>query len=115
LTGLVAADVGAIAELRQCLRALGAQHAHELVNTRGGDTPLSQFATFTEEQESPLIWRRDRVPTLTVRADLTAARFPCALRAAVLFAYDRSGVVAVWSKAAGRPLADQLQRPPGTF
>jgi multidrug efflux pump len=35
----------------------------------GGQTvPLSQFASFAYEQEFPLIWRRDRVPTLTVQA-----------------------------------------------
>ncbi|MCA1506246.1 efflux RND transporter permease subunit [Bradyrhizobium sp. NBAIM02] len=35
----------------------------------GGQTvPLSQFATFEYGQEFPLIWRRDRMPTLTVRA-----------------------------------------------
>jgi multidrug efflux pump subunit AcrB len=39
----------------------------------GGRTvPLSQLAVFEYEQEYPLIWRRDRVPTLTVRADVTA-------------------------------------------
>ena len=32
--------------------------------------PLSQFATVIEEQEFPLVWRRDRLPTLTVRADV---------------------------------------------
>ena len=37
---------------------------------------LSQFATFTEEQESPLVWRRDRVPTLTVLADVNAGVLP---------------------------------------
>ena len=31
---------------------------------------LQQFATFSEEQEYPLVWRRDRVPTLTVRSDV---------------------------------------------
>jgi multidrug efflux pump subunit AcrB len=36
----------------------------------GRMVPLSQFARFTEEQESPLVWRRDRVPTLTVRSDV---------------------------------------------
>ena len=35
----------------------------------GGTTPLGQIATFEFQQESPLIWRRDRVPTLTVQAD----------------------------------------------
>ena len=37
----------------------------------GRMVPLSQFATFTEEQEYPLIWRRDRLPTLTVGADVS--------------------------------------------
>jgi multidrug efflux pump len=36
----------------------------------GRMVPLSQFARFAEEQEFPLVWRRDRVPTLTVRADV---------------------------------------------
>ena len=43
----------------------------------GGRTvPLSQFASFEYEQEYPLIWRRDRVPTLTVQADVTAGTLP---------------------------------------
>jgi multidrug efflux pump len=32
--------------------------------------PLAQFATVEYEQEFPLIWRRDGVPTLTVQADV---------------------------------------------
>ena len=42
----------------------------------GRMVPLSQFARFTEEQEFPLVWRRDRVPTLTVRADVTQGVLP---------------------------------------
>jgi multidrug efflux pump subunit AcrB len=43
----------------------------------GGRTvPLSQFATFEYEQEYPLIWRRDRVPTLTVQADVIRGALP---------------------------------------
>nr|WP_256448119.1 efflux RND transporter permease subunit [Lysobacter sp. MMG2] len=42
----------------------------------GRTVPLRQFATFTEEQEFPLVWRRDRVPTLTVRADVTRDVLP---------------------------------------
>jgi multidrug efflux pump len=43
----------------------------------GGRTvPLSQFAAFEYEQEYPLIWRRDRVPTLTVQADVIAGALP---------------------------------------
>ncbi|MGE5389349.1 MAG: efflux RND transporter permease subunit, partial [Hyphomicrobiales bacterium] len=35
----------------------------------GSVAPLSQVATFQFAQEDPLIWRRDRTPTLTVQAD----------------------------------------------
>ena len=42
----------------------------------GRMVPLSQFATFSEEQELPLVWRRDRVPTLTVRADVIHGVLP---------------------------------------
>ena len=35
----------------------------------GGVAPLSQIATFEFGLERPLIWRRDRMPTLTVQAD----------------------------------------------
>lgn len=42
----------------------------------GRMVPLSQFSTFEEEQEFPLVWRRDRVPTLTVRADVVHGVLP---------------------------------------
>ena len=42
----------------------------------GRTVPLSQFATFDSEQEYPLVWRRDRVPNLTVQADLTPGTLP---------------------------------------
>ncbi|HET7836158.1 MAG TPA: efflux RND transporter permease subunit, partial [Variovorax sp.] len=42
----------------------------------GRMVPLNQFATFSEEQESPLVWRRNRVPTLTVRADVVRGALP---------------------------------------
>ena len=41
----------------------------------GRTVPLGQFATFEFEQEFPLIWRRDRVPTLTVQADVAPGGF----------------------------------------
>jgi multidrug efflux pump subunit AcrB len=37
---------------------------------------LGQFATFAYGQEHPLVWRRDRVPTLTVRADVASGVLP---------------------------------------
>jgi multidrug efflux pump len=43
----------------------------------GGRTvPLSQIATFDFDQEYPLIWGRDRVPTLTVQADVRGDATP---------------------------------------
>jgi multidrug efflux pump subunit AcrB len=43
----------------------------------GGRTvALGQFVTFDYGQEYPLIWRRDRVPTLTVLADVNAGILP---------------------------------------
>ncbi|HEY2533905.1 MAG TPA: efflux RND transporter permease subunit [Xanthobacteraceae bacterium] len=42
----------------------------------GRTVPLSQFATFEYEQEYPVIWRRDRVPTLTVQADVARGTLP---------------------------------------
>jgi len=42
----------------------------------GRTVPLNQFATFEFEQDYPLIWRRDRVPTLTVQADIVPGTLP---------------------------------------
>ena len=42
----------------------------------GRTVPLSQFATFRYDQEQPLVWRRDRVPTLTVQADVRPGILP---------------------------------------
>jgi len=50
----------------------------------GGRTvALSQFATFLFEQEQPLLWRRDRLPTLTVLADVVNGDTPEAAVAAL--------------------------------
>jgi multidrug efflux pump len=42
----------------------------------GRTVPLSQIATFDFDQEYPLVWRRDRTPTLTVQADVAATATP---------------------------------------
>jgi len=43
----------------------------------GGRTaPLSQFATFEYAQDQPVVWRRDRLPTLTVQANVAADALP---------------------------------------
>lgn len=42
----------------------------------GRTVALSQFASLEYVQTSPLIWRRDRVPTLTVQADVAPGVLP---------------------------------------
>jgi multidrug efflux pump subunit AcrB len=42
----------------------------------GQTVPLSQFASFEYDQEFPLIWRRDRIPTLTVQAAIIGDKLP---------------------------------------
>jgi multidrug efflux pump subunit AcrB len=42
----------------------------------GRTVALSQFATIEFDQELPLVWRRNRVPTLTVRADVNRGGLP---------------------------------------
>ena len=42
----------------------------------GRTVPLSQFASFEYDQEQPLVWRRDRIPTLTVQADVAPGMLP---------------------------------------
>jgi multidrug efflux pump subunit AcrB len=50
----------------------------------GGRTvPLTQFASFEYGQEYPLIWRRNRLPTLTVRADVRPGVLPASVVAGV--------------------------------
>jgi len=47
------------------------------VPLRNGRTiPLNQFATLEYGQSYPLVWRRDRVPTLTVQADVAPSVLP---------------------------------------
>jgi multidrug efflux pump subunit AcrB len=42
----------------------------------GRSVPLNQLATFEYTQEYPLVWRRDRVPMLTVQADVAPGVLP---------------------------------------
>jgi len=64
-------------------RAIGEQRVSlaklqtlEIPLPSGRSVPLNQVATFGFEQEQPLVWRRDRVPTLTVQADVVEGRSP---------------------------------------
>ncbi len=51
----------------------------QVATPSGRMVPLKQFATIVEEQEFPLVWRRDRLPTLTVRADVNPGVLPDAV------------------------------------
>jgi multidrug efflux pump subunit AcrB len=42
----------------------------------GRSVPLNQIASFDYGQEYPLVWRRDRVPVLTVQADVAPGVLP---------------------------------------
>ena len=42
----------------------------------GRTVPLGTFATFEYAQAAPVVWRRDRVPTLTVQADVGPGVLP---------------------------------------
>jgi multidrug efflux pump subunit AcrB len=45
----------------------------------GRSAPLAQMASFDYAQEPPLVWRRNRVPTLTVQADVSGGVLPATM------------------------------------
>ncbi len=49
----------------------------------GRSVPVSQFVSFSYGLDAPLIWRRDRVPNLTVAADVTPGVLPDAVVSAL--------------------------------
>jgi multidrug efflux pump subunit AcrB len=55
----------------------------------GRTVPLTQLASFEYEQEYPLVWRRDRVPTLTVLADVAPGTLPETVISAVQPSIDQ--------------------------
>jgi multidrug efflux pump subunit AcrB len=70
LVNVVARAIGAERGEVDTLRALA------VPTPSGRMVPIGQFATFEYEQEYPLIWRRNREPTLTVRADVARGVLP---------------------------------------
>ena len=50
---------------------------------------MRQIATFEYSQEYPIIWRRDRVPNLTVQADVAPGMLPATAADAVRPSIDR--------------------------
>jgi len=51
--------------------------------------PLRQIASFEYDQEYPIVWRRDRVPTLTVQADVMPGVLPATAVQAAQPAIDK--------------------------
>lgn len=65
------------AEERQSPELLGSL---QIPSSRTGESiPLLAFATIRYEQEQPLVWRRDRLPTITLKANIVANLQPDAL------------------------------------
>jgi len=73
--GIYLVDVVARANNEQRV-SLSTLRALQLPLPNGRTVPLSQVATFEFDQEYPLIWRRQRLPTLTVQADVQAGATP---------------------------------------
>jgi multidrug efflux pump len=55
----------------------------------GNVVPLRQIASFEYTQEYPIVWRRDRIPTLTVQADVVPGLLPATAVKAVQPSIDR--------------------------
>ena len=73
--GIYAIDVIARATDEQRL-SLNTLRTLQIPLPNGRTVPLSQIATFDFDQEFPLIWRRNRIPTLTVQADVARGALP---------------------------------------
>ncbi|MDP9812320.1 multidrug efflux pump subunit AcrB [Rhizobium tibeticum] len=58
----------------------------QLQSSSGQSVPLSSVATFHYELEQPTIWRRDRVPTITIKAGISDATQPATVVKAL---YDK--------------------------
>jgi multidrug efflux pump subunit AcrB len=69
--------------------SLSTLRALQLPLADGRVVPLSQVASFDFKQEYPLIWRRQRVPTLTVLADVPPGVSPASAVAALAPEIDK--------------------------
>jgi multidrug efflux pump subunit AcrB len=51
----------------------------QLPGSNGKSVPLSAVATFRYELEQPVIWRRDRIPTITIKAGVATSIQPATI------------------------------------
>lgn len=56
--------------------SLSTLEAMQIALPNGRTAPLTQFVSFTPDQAYPLVWRRDRTPTLTVQAEIEPPYLP---------------------------------------
>jgi multidrug efflux pump len=77
----------------------------------GRSVPLSQFVTVGYSQSIPIIWRRDRVPTLTVRADVAPGVLPetVVTKVAPAIAELNKGLPAGYAIASGGTVEESAQ------
>ena len=83
----------------------------------GRTVPLSQLATFDFQQEYPLIWRRDRVPTLTVQAEVVPGGLPETAVAELASAVEKlnSSLPSPYHIAAGGVVEESAQSQASVF
>jgi multidrug efflux pump len=77
----------------------------------GRTVPLGQFATLDFEQEFPLIWRRDGVPTLIIQADVIPGASPEGVVASLAPAITKfsAGLPAAYHVAVGGTVEESAQ------
>ena len=76
----------------------------------GNVVPLRQIASFEYTQEYPIVWRRDRIPTLTVQADVVPSLLPATAVQAAAQHRPARGVTAERLPDRGRWICQRVQR-----
>jgi len=83
----------------------------------GRTIPLGQFATLDFDQEFPLIWQRDSVPTLTIQADVIPGASPEGVVASLDPAIEKFGasLPATYHVAVGGTVEESAQSQASVF
>jgi multidrug efflux pump subunit AcrB len=69
-------------------RDLSALRDLQIRLSNGNSAPLAQFAHFSYGLEEPVVWRRDRLPTITVQADIVPGIQPATVNQQLVSAMD---------------------------
>ena len=83
----------------------------------GRTVPLGQFATLDFDQEFPLIWQRDSVPTLTIQADVIPGASPEGVVASLAPSIEKFGssLPATYHVAVGGTVEESAQSQASVF